>query len=37
MWIEWKQNIAFRKGVGQVLAHVWEQLKEDELIDVVLG
>jgi hypothetical protein len=36
LWIEWKDGIAYRKGVGKVLKDKWEAL-ELEWIDVVLG
>jgi len=36
LWIEWKDGIAYRKGIGKVLKDKWEAL-ELEWIDVILG
>jgi Heterokaryon incompatibility protein (HET) len=36
MWIEWKNNIAYRKGVGQVYKEDWEA-QELEWIHLMLG
>ncbi|KAH7088961.1 heterokaryon incompatibility protein-domain-containing protein [Paraphoma chrysanthemicola] len=36
LWIEWENNIAYRKAVGLVWKENWEQLELDD-IDLVLG
>lgn len=36
LWIEWKDEIAYRKGLGRVEKHVWESQDRD-WIDLVLG
>ncbi|KAK4035023.1 HET-domain-containing protein [Parachaetomium inaequale] len=36
LWIEWKDGIAYRKGVGRILKSVWEA-HETERIQLVLG
>lgn len=37
LWIEWSNGVAYRKGVGRVVKEVWEDLKEDNLVDLILG
>lgn len=37
MCIGWEENIAYRRGVGCVLKEVWEDLKDEELVDLTLG
>ena len=36
LWIEWQDNIAYRKGLGRVVKKVWDDLPKDE-IDLYLG
>ncbi len=36
LWIEWEEEIAYRKGVGRIHKAAWEA-QELEWIDVVLG
>ena len=36
LWIEWQDNIAYRKGLGRVLKQVWDDLPKEE-IDLFLG
>jgi len=36
MWIQWEDGIAYRKSVGRVFKHVWDEQELDE-IDVILG
>lgn len=36
LWIEWKDNIAYRKGLGRVFKEVWES-QDLEQVDVILG
>ncbi|KAI1762084.1 HET-domain-containing protein [Hypoxylon sp. FL1150] len=36
LWIEWKNGIAYRKGIGRVEKNAWER-QEREWIDLVLG
>ncbi|KAI1213344.1 HET-domain-containing protein [Annulohypoxylon truncatum] len=36
LWIEWRDEIAYRKGLGRVQKHAWE-LQDREWIDLVLG
>ena len=36
MWIEWKDRIAYRKGVGRVSKGDWEA-QDTEWIDLILG
>jgi hypothetical protein len=37
LWIEWVDGVAYRKACGGVAAELWEQEKEEELVDLVLG
>lgn len=36
LWIEWQDNVAYRKGLGRVVKKVWDDLPKDE-IDLHLG
>jgi hypothetical protein len=36
MWIEWKDGVAYRRGLGTVNKHDWEA-QDGEMIDVMLG
>ena len=36
LWIEWQDNIAYRKGLGRVVKKVWDDLPKEE-IDLYLG
>jgi hypothetical protein len=36
LWIEWKEDIAYRKGVGRIFKSAWEAQKS-ERIDLILG
>ena len=36
LWIEWHDNIAYRKGLGRVVKEVWDDLPKDE-IELYLG
>ena len=36
LWVDWKDGVAFRKGVGRVCREMWER-QELETIDLVLG
>jgi hypothetical protein len=36
LWIEWEDEIAYRKGIGRVEKHMWES-QPQEWIDVTLG
>ena len=36
LWIEWQDNIAYRKGLGRVVKNIWDDLPKDE-IDLFLG
>ena len=36
LWIEWQDNIAYRKGLGRVVKNVWDALPKEE-IDLYLG
>lgn len=36
LWVEWKDNIAYRKGIGKIWADCWEKLERVE-IEVTLG
>ncbi len=36
LWIEWQDNIAYRKGLGRVVQKVWDDLPKDE-IELFLG
>lgn len=37
LWITWDHGIAYRKAFGFVLSQEWEELKEPENIDLILG
>ncbi|TQN70591.1 hypothetical protein CSHISOI_04873 [Colletotrichum shisoi] len=37
LWVEWEDGVAYRKGSGMVLADRWDELKEAEEIDLILG
>jgi hypothetical protein len=37
LWIEWVDGVAYRKACGTVVAEAWEQEKEEELVDLILG
>lgn len=37
LWIEWMGNVAYRRGCGAVVADIWEEMREKELVDLVLG
>ncbi|KAF2134464.1 HET-domain-containing protein [Dothidotthia symphoricarpi CBS 119687] len=37
LWIEWVDSVAYRRGCGVVVAEVWEQVREKELVDLILG
>ena len=36
LWIEWKDGIAHRKGLGRIVKAAWETLNKEE-IDLILG
>ena len=36
LWIEWKEGIAYRKGLGRVIKEAWER-QATEWIDLTLG
>lgn len=36
LWIEWKDDIAYRKALGKVMKSAWDR-KNPEMIDLVLG
>ncbi|KAF2092949.1 HET-domain-containing protein [Rhizodiscina lignyota] len=36
MWIEWKDNVAYRKAVGRVRESVWRDVETEE-VDITLG
>jgi hypothetical protein len=36
LWVEWTDNIAYRKGIGKIWADCWEKL-EREKIEMTLG
>lgn len=36
LWVEWKGNVAYRKGIGKIWADCWEKL-EREKTEVTLG
>lgn len=36
LWIEWKEGIAYRKGLGRVLKEAWDR-EATEVIDLILG
>jgi hypothetical protein len=36
MWIEWKDAVAYRKGLGRILKSVWES-ESQKGVDVILG
>jgi hypothetical protein len=37
LWIEWIDGIAYRRACGAVTAEAWEQEKEKDLVDLILG
>ncbi|CAM1510137.1 Fc.00g004720.m01.CDS01 [Cosmosporella sp. VM-42] len=37
LWIEWEDGVALRKAAGEVVVEAWEDLKEEELVDLTLG
>jgi hypothetical protein len=37
LWIEWKDRVAYRRACGAVTAEAWEQEREKELVDLILG
>ncbi|GJC99209.1 heterokaryon incompatibility protein [Colletotrichum higginsianum] len=37
LWVEWKDGVAYRKGSGMVLADRWDELKEAEEVELILG
>lgn len=37
LWIEWVDGVAYRKASGAVVATAWEELREKELVDLILG
>jgi hypothetical protein len=36
LWIEWIDNVAYRRGLGHIVKSVWEENGKDK-IEVVLG
>ena len=36
LWIEWQDNVAYRKGLGRVVKNIWDDLPKDE-IELYLG
>ena len=36
LWIEWRDDVAYRKGLGRVVQKVWDELPKDE-IELFLG
>ena len=36
LWIEWQDNIAYRKGLGRIVKNIWDDLPKDE-IELHLG
>jgi hypothetical protein len=37
LWIEWQDGVAYRRACGVVTAEAWEQEREEELVDLILG
>jgi hypothetical protein len=37
LWIGREMGVAYRKGLGRVLGEEWERLREEEVIDLILG
>ncbi|KAI1261942.1 heterokaryon incompatibility protein-domain-containing protein [Xylariaceae sp. FL1019] len=37
LYIEWEENVAYRRGSGFVLEEAWEKYKEEEPVEVILG
>ncbi|KAL8685313.1 MAG: hypothetical protein Q9218_007845 [Villophora microphyllina] len=37
LWIEWEDGVAYRRGCGAVLFETWENERETELVDLILG
>ena len=37
LWIEWEDGVAYRRACGIVTAEAWEQEREKELVDLILG
>lgn len=35
--IGWEENVAYRRGVGCVLKSTWEEMREEEPVDLILG
>lgn len=35
--IGWEENIAYRRGIGCVLKETWEEVREEEQVDLILG
>jgi hypothetical protein len=35
--IEWVDGVAYRRACGAVAAELWEQEREEELVDLILG
>jgi hypothetical protein len=35
--VGWEENVAYRRGVGCVLKETWEEMREEELVDLILG
>jgi len=36
LWVEWEEGIAYRKGCGRVVKHLWDS-QDPEWFDLVLG
>lgn len=36
LWIEWLDDVAYRKGLGRVVQKIWDELSKDE-IELFLG
>jgi hypothetical protein len=37
LWTEWERGVAYRRGNGAVTVEAWEEAKEEELVDLILG
>jgi hypothetical protein len=37
LWIEWVDGVAYRRACGAVATEAWEQIREKELVDLILG
>jgi hypothetical protein len=37
LWIEWENEVAYRRGDGVVTVEAWEEAREEELVELILG